>query len=446
MNKEREDRSETVFSETRVVEPGIKRFVVVWIGQVISLVGSSMTTFALGIWVYSRVHAALPFALILLIGNVPQILLAPVAGLVADRVSRRRVVVFADAGNAAVILVTAIVLRSNSFMIGYAYLVALGLAIFSTFQEIAYISFVTDLVSEQELDSTNGLLQIGQALELLLAPIIAGTLFLLIGFANIVLIDFITYFFAFFTLIGARALPRTSDGTADESHSWLANMFQGWSYLRHNRGLFNLLWYFAGVSFLLNFANVLVGPMVLSFSSSVVLGSIQTASGFGLLLGGIALSSRKIRMRRVPLVLNCVIVTGIGLILTGLRAEPLTIGVGLFVAMVSTAMASGVSQTIFQAVAPPSLLGRVLAIRSAISRSVVPLAFLIAGILADRIFEPLLRNTGVLTHTLIGDFIGTGPGRGTALLVLLSGIAMVVISIIAFAIPSIRNLNEKPPD
>ena len=81
-----------------------------------------------------------------------------------------------------------------------------------------------------------------------------------------------------------------------------------------------------------------------------------------------------------------------------------------------------------------------------IAWSIIPLANLLAGPLADRVFEPLLSETGVLSGTVVGELIGVGTGRGIALIFIFSAFFLWLTSLYAFANPRIRNLEQEIPD
>jgi hypothetical protein len=81
-----------------------------------------------------------------------------------------------------------------------------------------------------------------------------------------------------------------------------------------------------------------------------------------------------------------------------------------------------------------------------IAQSIMPLAFLISGPLADRVFEPLMADNGALAGTFVGSILGTGPGRGIGLMFILSGLLLIVASIFAYLNPRVRNIETEIPD
>lgn len=426
----------------------MRTFFIIWAGQVISIIGSGLTSFALGVWIFQQTGQATPFAITVLFGTLPRLLLTPVAGSLADRWNRRWLMILADTGNALVTLAVVFLVLTDSLQIWNIYLVALIGSLFAAFQEPAYTASVTMLVPKKDLARASGLMQVAQSLEMLVAPLLAGILFGMIGLKGIVLIDFLTYFFAVGALLIVR-IPQPPLTTQVEQDGrgkiWRDALF-GWQYLRQRRGLFNLLLYFALVNFLLNISAVLTGPLVLSFSTPPVLGAVQTATGLGMLLGSLVLGVWGGPKRRIIGVFGFIALGSLAVTAIGLRANPFWIGAGFFVFLFTVPIASGLSQAIFQTKVAPDVQGRVFAIRSLISRSIMPLAFLLAGPLADRVFEPLMRPGGALAERLPGMLLGVGPGRGIGLMFVISGLLLMVATTFAFLNPRIRNLESELPD
>ncbi len=428
---------------------GMRTFMIIWVGQVISILGSGLTGFALGVWLYDQTGRATPFALTVLFASLPRILLAPLAGSLADRWNRRLLMIFADTGAALVTLIAVVLLSSGQLQIWHVYLISLSSSIFAAFQEPAYTASIAMLVPKKDLARANGLVQAAQAVEMLVAPLLAGVLFNLIGMRGIFFIDFATYFFAVGALIMvAIPQPRLSEEPASGKRGvvWRDVSF-GWSYLAARPGLLGLLLYFALVNFFMNLAMVLTGPLVLAFGSAVTLGAVQMASGVGMLLGSVVMSAWGGPKRRVAGLFGCLAGAGVGVILTGLQPSGLLVGMGLFLFLLCIPMASGLSQAVFQTKVAPEVQGRVFATRGMISRSITPVAFLLAGPLADGVFEPLMRTDGGrLAGTVLGRVLGTGTGRGIGLMFATSGLLLLAATAAAWTNPRIRNVEDELPD
>jgi len=238
---------------------------------------------------------------------------------------------------------------------------------------------------------------------------------------------------------------QTAAPAGGEKSLWRDALF-GWQYLRARTGLLGLLLYFALVNFFLNFAAVLTGPLVLSFSTASALGAVQSVAGVGMLVGSIGISAWGGPKRRMPAVIGFITLAAVGLFVVGLEASTWVVSAGFFLLMFSVPFASGISQTVFQSKVAADVQGRVFATRGMISRSMMPLAFLLAGPLADRVFEPLFRQGGTLSTTPLGTLLGTGPGRGIGFLFMVCGLVLVVASGLAWTAPRIRKLEDELPD
>lgn len=428
---------------------GMRAFLVIWIGQVISIIGSGLTSFGLAVWIFQRTGEATPFALTALFGNLPRILLSPVAGAVADRWSRRWVMILADAGNALVTVAALLLITAGGLEVWHIYLIALAGSVCGAFQEPAYTASITMLVPKQDLTRANGLVQMSQALEMLAAPLLAGALFGLVGLRGLILIDFITFFAAIGALL-LTPIPQPAATERPASGSGLRRLLGdaafGFRYLSSRGGLFGLLLYFALVNFLLNFAGILTGPLTLSFSTPTALGLIQAVAGVGMLAGSIALSAWGGPKRRIQAVLGFISLMAIGLVAIGLIPSPWLVGAGFFCMLFCVPLASGASQAIFQTKVPADAQGRVFAIRTMLSRSMMPLAFLISGPLADRVFEPALQPGGALSGSWLSAWFGPEPGRGIGLMFVLAGVLLAIVSALAAANPRIRNVEAELPD
>lgn len=426
---------------------GMKTFLIIWLGQLVSIVGSGLTSFALAVWIFQKTGQATPFALTVLLASLPRILLLPVAGALADRWNRRWVMILSDAGNALVTLAVVVLLSFGDLEVWHIYLIALIGSVFSAFQEPAYTASVTLLVPKKDLARASGMMQMAQAAEMLVSPVLAGVLFVAIGLRGIVIIDFVTFFFAVGALLLVR-IPQpeaSSPGSRERKSVWNDAVY-GWRYLRARSGLFGLLLYYALVNFLLNFSGVLAGPLVLSFGTPDALGVVQTVSGIGMLIGSIVMSAWGGPKRRINAVIGFIGLSSLGLLLIGLQPSVVLIGVGFLLMLFCIPLASGPSQAIFQSKVALDVQGRVFAIRAMISRSMMPIAYLLAGPLADQVFGPILSEGGALASTPVGALLGVGPGRGIGLMFVLSALTLAVATVFAYASPRIRRVEDELPD
>jgi DHA3 family macrolide efflux protein-like MFS transporter len=427
---------------------GMHTFLLIWLGQLISILGSGLSSFALGVWIYQQTGQATPFALTILFGNLPRLLMMPLAGSLADRWNRRIIMILSDTGAALGSAALAFLVFFGSLQVWHIYLIVFFSSIFSAFQEPAYMASITMLVSKKDFARANGMVQTGQAISSVVTPLLAGILFVMIGLQGLILIDLATFFIAVIPLLIVRIpQPVLSDAGDGQKKTALKDFALGWNFIRTRGGLLGLLMYYAMVNFLLNFATVLIFPLILSVHSAAVLGSVQTTMGAGMLAGGILMSVwGGPKTRRIPKVIGYIALAVSGLILAGWGTHPFFPGAGFFIMLFFIPIAAGTSMAIWQSKVPADLQGRVFSVRALISQSMMPLAFLTSGPLADSIFEPLMRNGGALAKTFLGSLLGTGPGRGIGLMFVLAGLTAVIVSGLAYMNKNIREIETELPD
>jgi DHA3 family macrolide efflux protein-like MFS transporter len=428
------------------VSRGMRVFVIVWLGQLVSLVGSGLTSFALGLWVYQRTGSVTQFAFTGLFTVLPNVVLSPLAGALVDRWDRRWVMTLSDAGAGLCTLVMAFLFLTNRIEVWQVYLAAGASAAFGTFQWPAYSATTTLLVPKKHLGRANGMVQIGQAAAEILAPALAGVLLLTAQVQGILLIDFATFLFAVTTLLLVR-FPRPETTAAGETRrgSLWREASYGWRFITARRGLLGLLVFFAVVRFLWGMVGALIAPMILGFTSADVLGIIISVAGGGMLVGSLVMSTWGGPKRRIDGVLRFELLSGLCFLLIGLRPSAWSVVLGAFGAHLTIAIIYGSNQAIWQSKVPPNVQGRVFATQQMIAKSTTPLAYLVAGPIADKLFEPLLAFDGLLAGS-IGHIIGVGRGRGIGLLFMVMAILKVVASLGGYLYPRIRLVEDELPD
>jgi MFS family permease len=221
----------------------------------------------------------------------------------------------------------------------------------------------------------------------------------------------------------------------------------GWKYLRERPGLFGLLSYYAVVNFFLSLSGVLLGPMILSAHTEKELGIAQAVGGVAILIGGFLIGAwGGPKRRKIWGVIAAIGLSSLGYLVAGLSPSIYVISAGQFVILFFIPISAALSQAVWQVKVPPDVQGRVFSIRAMIAWSIIPLANLVAGPLADQVFEPLMTEGGALADTFVASIIGAGPGRGIGLVFIFSAVFLFVSSILAFRSPRLRNVEEEIPD
>lgn len=424
---------------------GMRVFTTVWFGQLVSLLGSGLTNFALGIWVYERTGSVTQFALISLFISLPLILLSPLSGSLVDRWNRRQVMIFGDSGAGLSTVVIALLLASGRLEIWHVYLTTLISSTFSAFQRPAYMAAVSQLVPKESLNRAGGMNQLGEAVAQLTAPMLAGVLLATIQLRGIILIDFATFLFALVTLLLVRFPDVTTTAGEAQATSLLRQAAEGWNYITSRPGLLGLLILFTVANFLVGAVSVLVTPLVLSIASATVLGTVMSIGGIGMVLGSIVVSTWSGPNRQMNSVLGFMLLSGLCIFSAGLRASvPLYILVAFLFFFCLPFIRVSI-QVIYQKKVAHDLQGRVFAVNGALTTASMPLSYAVAGPLADGVFEPLMAVDGPLAGS-VGQIIGTGPGRGISLMFIFIGVILVLLTVTAYQYPRLRLVEDELPD
>lgn len=429
----------------KLIRGGMPAFIITWLGQVISLVGSGLTSFALGVWVFERTGSPTQFALIGLFAVLPRVIFSPIAGALVDRWDRRKVMILADAGAGVSTLFVALLLFSNHLELWQIYLAAAVSSSFGSFQWPAYTATVTQLVPKAQLGRANGMIQFGRAAAEILAPLFAGVLVLTIKLEGVILIDVATFIFAMLTLLLVRFPRLEAAPSNDKLATFKADLTFGWKYILARKGLLYLLFFLAVVNFIWGTIGALVVPMILSFTTSDRLGGIITIAGAGMFTGSLLMTAWGGPKRRIRGVLFFELVSGFCFMLMGLRPVFWLIAVGAFGAHITIAVVFGSNQALWQTKIEPQNQGRVFAAQQMIASIATPLAYLLAGPLAEKIFEPWMASGAALSLQL-GAWIGSGPGRGIGLMFVLMGLAKILVSVLGYLNPRVRLIEDELPD
>ncbi len=409
-------------------ESGVRVFLVVWSGQLISTLGSGLTAFAVGVWLYQHTGLVSPLALLFLFKALPVILLSPVAGALVDRLDKRVTMILADCGAALTTVMLALLFLSGRVALWQIYLLVALASAFEAFQIPAFLASLTLLVPQEQYGRASGLTQVSRAVADILAPLLAGVLVVTIQVQGILAIDFLTFLVAVMTLLLVRfPRPRRAPVHAPRERLLLGEIAAGFRYIAARPGLSMLLVFFAIVFFLSGLIGALIEPLVLSFTSPQVLGIILSVAGVGLLGGSLTLSAWGGPRRRVNGVLGFCLLFGLCVAVIGLRPVPWLIALAAFGAHFSAPFVNGLNQAIWQNAVDEPIQGRVFAIQQMATRAAQSLAFVVAGPLADRVFEPLLSGGGPLAVSA-GAIVGTGTGRGIGLIFVITGLLTALVA------------------
>jgi MFS transporter, DHA3 family, macrolide efflux protein len=424
---------------------GMAVFTLVWLGQMVSIIGSGLTSFALDVWVYQHTRSVTQFALASLCTLLPPLLLSPIAGALVDRWNRRWCMILSDCGTALCVVAIAILVFSNRLEVWHVYIAVAIASTFGAFQSPAYHASIAMLVPKSHLHRANSMIQTGDALAMLLPPVLGGFLLVSLGLPGVIAIDFGTFLFSIVTLLLVRIPDPEPTAETDRPISFWAEVVYGWKYIQARPGLMGLMLLFVVGNFVLAIVSQLIAPLVLSFAKADVLGLVYAIDGIGMLLGTLLIGMGKTPKRQVSAILGFQLLGGFCLLLTGLQASIPAIALATFLFSFGSTIINISSQYIWQTKVAPNVQGRVFAVERMLGSSLQPFAYILVGPLADRVFEPLMAVDGALASS-VGQIIGVGAGRGIGLMFILMGAMTIVTTVAGYQYPRLRLLEDELAD
>lgn len=403
---------------------GTGAFAALCLGQTVSLFGSHLTSFALGVWVYQQTKSATNFALISFFAIMPELVLSPVAGAMVDRWDRRWLMIGGNLGAALVTFTLALSALGGHMAVWSVYVVV---TLNSAFQALHYpaLSAITPmLVRPRHLSRANAAVEFGNAAAFIVAPVTAALFLSSIGFNGVFLLNVFTFALAVAVLLVSHIPPPVVGEGAAKPSGLLRQAAEGWRYIRLRPEFSGLIVLFAVINFAFGTVQVLLPPLVLSFASSLALGTVMSCAGAGSLGGSLLISVLGAPRRKIRAMLLLTLAQGIVLLFGVSRLSVSLVGSAACIFSVCTISILVIGQTIWQTEIPQEIQGRAFAIRRLISWSTLPVAYLVAGPLADKVFGPLLLSRGLFAKSA-GSIIGDGPGRGIALVFVIVGTMLV---------------------
>src|SRR3990172_4785526 len=404
---------------------GMIGFSIVWFGQLVSLLGTNMTLFALTIWAYELTGSATALALVGFFFVTPMLLVSPIAGAIVDRGNRKFMMMVSDlAAGLATIVLLALYL-SGKLQIWHLYIAGAFEGVFQSFQWPAYSATISTMLPKEQYGRANGMMSLAESGSNIFSPLLAGALMGLIGLGGILVIDIITFVFAIGALLVVY-IPqprRTEEGQKAQGSIWKEAGY-GFRYILDRPSLLGLQSIFMLGNFFVSIPFAILAPLILASTSNnkLIFASVTSAGAIGAVIGGLAMSAWGGPKRLVHGVLaGWAISSLLGTVLMGLgRSLPVWVAAS-FCGAFFIPIINGSNQAIWQKKVAPDLQGRVFSIRRVIAWFVTPVAMLIAGPLADFVFEPGMRSGGGMA-ALFAGLVGSAPGSGMGLVFIFGGL------------------------
>jgi MFS family permease len=421
-------------------------FTLIWCGQLVSTLGSYMIFFALMLWAWDMTGSATALALVGFFGKLAKIPTTLFSGLIVDRYNRKRLMLLGDAIAAISTLTIGTLYLTQQLQIWHLYIVAALVGSFSQIQALAYQASVSLMLPKAQYTRAGSLGAMVHYGSNIAGPALAGLLYPLIGLAGIVGIDLMTFAIAFITLLLAT-IPQPSSKPATKSVPLLTRLTFGFRQVWQQPNLRALLLLVVLFTFAHDLGGTLYQPMILARTegNAQALASVSAAAGIGGVAGAVLTSIWGGPKRRLRGLLGGIIGAGVSKIGFGL-------GRSLFIwipAQVSSSLnfplLGSCRSALWMDAIAPEIQGRVFAANSLVTQIASAIAVLLAGPLADRVFEPAMASGGTLTSWL-SPLFGSGAGSGIAVLYTLSALGIVLVGGVGSIVDNLKKMDASVGD
>lgn len=421
----------------------MKNFYKLWLGELISNIGSGMTAFALSVYVYEKTGSVSYISLITLLSFMPSIILSPIGGLLADRYDRRLLMITGDLFSGLGLIYILWNIQAGEKSIVPIFLGITFSSIFTSLLEPSYRATLTDILDEENYAKASGLIQAAGSAKYLISPVIAGMILSVADIRVILLLDILT----FITTCLMIFLVRKSMNSEMQNYKKdsFKGLLEGLFIIKENRGVYSLVIIMFFVCFFMGFIQILIRPMILALSSVKTAGMMESLCAAGLLIGSLWIGIAGIKKNYSKILAVACFFCGIFMSMIGVNENLAIIGISTFLFFSTLPFMNSCADVLVRVSVPNELQGRVWGLISLITQMGTVAAYIISGIMADYIFEPMFNKNGLLVEN-IGIIIGTGKGRGIGFMLILSGIGMLIMAIVIWKNREIREVSEKCVD
>lgn len=404
---------------------GMKKFLLFWIGELISSIGGGLTSFGLGVYVFQKTGSAAGMALVTLLGFLPTLLFTVPAGVLADRYDRRVLMMIGDGFSGLGILYIFLCMLHGEANLVQICIGVFVSAIFSSLLDPSYRATITDLLSKEEFSKASGLVSLAGSARYLFSPVIAGLLLAYHDISLLLLIDISTFFVTITTTFIVRRGIKAKQPT--EKQSFLGSMKEGWRAIHIEKGVFVLVLCSSLITLFLGTLQILVEPMILSFSDSKVLGIVETLCASGMLVSGILLGGFGIKKEYGKVLQISFFMAGIFMIGMSIFENLVSISIFGFFFFATLHFCNNCMDYLCRTNIPDALQGRAWGFIGFLSQLGYVIAYAVSGLAADG----------------LGSLSGMGVGRGAAFMIGISGVFLSLVAVTFLRFPSIRELEKR---
>ena len=416
----------------------LKSFIILWLTQSFSALGSAMTNFALVIWLYNDSGSALTTAMLTVCSYAPYVLMSIFAGAVSDKWNKKTIMLVCDSLAALCTVLVLILFKTGSLEVWHLYVLNALNGLMNTIQQPASDVAATMLTPEKHYQKTSGMRSFSNSLVSILTPVFAAAIVAFAGVEAVIAVDLFTFLAAFLTLLFFIRIPEP-ERKSETAESVLQSAKSGLVYLKTNKGILWMILFHAAINFIASIYDAAFPAMILSKSNQTVLGVVNASAGIATLAGSVIATVAPAPKSRVRVVCNCLLISmSTENFLLAFGRTPVVWCIGAVLGWLSIPLMNANMDVIFRTRIPTDMQGRVYSARNTLQFFTIPLGYFLGGLLVDKVFEPFMaRNTrGFLTN-----LFGEEKGSGAAMLFFVIGIAGVMVCLIFRRVKAIKEID-----
>ncbi len=415
----------------------LKNFIILWLTQSFSALGSAMTNFALVIWLYNDSGSALTTALLTVCSYAPYVVMSIFAGAISDKWNKKIIMLVCDSIAAACTVTVLVLLKTGSLEVWHLYIINAVNGLMNTVQSPASDVATTLLTPKKHYQKTSGMRSFSNSLVSILTPVLATAMVTLAGIEAVILFDLVTFAAAFLVLLFFIRIPE-AERSEKSSESLLGSAKSGLVYLRENKGILCMILFLSAINLIASIYDAALPAMILNKADETALGIVSGCVGIATLFGSIIATFYPKPKSRVKVLCNCLLISmSTENFLFAFSDNVIVWCIGAVLGWLVIPLMNANYDVIFRGNVPTDMQGRVYSVRNTLQFFTIPLGYFLGGLLVDEVFEPFMASTDI---ELLKAVFGGSKGAGAALLFFVIGIAGVAVCLIFRRIKALKTL------
>lgn len=417
----------------------LKAFIILWLTQSFSALGSAMTSFALVIRLYRDSGSALTTALLTVCSYAPYVVMSIFAGAISDKWNKKTVMLVCDSFAAMCTVAVLVLLKTDTLEVWHLYVLNALNGLMNTIQSPASDVAATLLTPEKHYQKTSGMRSFSNSLVSILTPVFATAVMAFAGIEAVIAFDLATFAAAFLVLLLFIKIPEVKK-EKEQPETLVQAAKSGLLYLKKNRGILWLILFLAAINLIASMYNAALPAMILSKKDEAALGFVSSSVGIATLLGSVIATFFPKPKSRVKLVCACLMISmSTNNFLLAFGNSTVIWCFGAVLGWLFIPLMSANYEVLLRTNVPKEMLGRVYSSRNTLQFFTIPIGYFLSGVLVDEVFEPLMEK--VPQGSLLTVVFGEGKGSGAAFLYFVIGIAGVAVCLFFQRIKALRELD-----